>query len=196
MRDVRTIKRSGSHSYDTPISPSLAATARRTNDPLTLGINGRWVWGSIAIAFLVSLLPWRTLPSSPDLLLLVIAFWCVHDSQRIGLLTAFCLGLLIDVQSVSPLGQHALMYVLVCFGGVLISRRLQRFDLLRQALHMMPIFILGFLITFIVVAALKGFWPGWAWIGASIFTALLWVPFGWVLQMPVNRLASQSLGQG
>ena len=196
MRDALSTKRSGSRAHVNAISPSLAATARRTNDPLTSGINGRWVWGSIAVAFFISLLPWRALPYAPDLLLLVIAFWCVHDSQRVGLLTAFCLGLLIDVQSVAPLGQHALIYILVCFGGLLIGRRLQRFDLLSQTLHMFPIFIISVSITILFIAALKDFWPGWGWAFSAVFTAVLWVPFGWLLQMPINRLASQSLGQG
>ena len=196
MRDALSTKRSGSRAHGNAISPSLAATARRTNDPLTSGINGRWVWGSIAVAFFISLLPWRALPYAPDLLLLVIAFWCVHDSQRVGLLTAFCLGLLIDVQSVAPLGQHALIYILVCFGGLLIGRRLQRFDLLSQTLHMFPIFIISVSITILFIAALKDFWPGWGWAFSAVFTAVLWVPFGWLLQMPINRLASQSLGQG
>jgi rod shape-determining protein MreD len=196
VRDGLSTKHSGSRAYSKAISPSLAATARRNNDPLTTGIDGRWVWGTIAVTFLISLLPWRAIPYAPDLLLLVIAFWCVHDSQRVGLVTAFCLGLLIDVQSVAPLGQHALTYVLVCFGGLLIGRRLQRFDLLRQTLHMMPIFIVGISITILLVAALKDFWPGWGWAISALFTAVLWVPFGWLLQMPINRLASQSLGQG
>lgn len=196
VRDALSTKRTSMRAKGTAISSSLAATARRTNDPLTIGIDGRWVWGTIAVIFLISLLPWRVLPYTPDLLLLVIAFWCVHDSQRVGLLTAFCLGLLIDVQSVAPLGQHALTYVLVCFGGLLIGRRLQRFDLLRQTLHMMPIFIVGISITILLTALLKDFWPGWGWAVSAIFTAALWLPFGWLLQMPSNRLASQSLGQG
>jgi len=196
VRDALPTKRLGSRAYSSAISSSLAATASRTNDPLTIGIDGRWVWGTIAVTFFISLLPWRALPYAPDLLLLVIAFWCAHDSQRVGLLTAFCLGLLIDVQSVAPLGQHALTYVLVCFGSLLIGRRLQRFDLFRQALHMMPIFIIGISITILLIATLKDFWPGWDGAVSALFTAVLWVPFGWLLQMPTNRLASQSLGQG
>jgi rod shape-determining protein MreD len=196
VRDALPTKRSGSSVHNNAISPSLAGTARRTNDPLTSGINGRWVWGSIAVVFFISLLPWRAIPYAPDLLLLVIAFWCVHDSQRVGLLTAFCLGLLIDVQSVAPLGQHALIYILVCFGGLLIGRRLQRFGLFSQTLHMFPIFIISVSITILFIAALKGFWPGWGWAFSAVFTAALWLPFGWLLQMPINRLTSQSLGQG
>lgn len=176
------------------ISPSLAATARRHNSPLPVGIDGRWVWGSILVAFMISLLSWRVWPSSPDILLLVLAFWCVHDAKRVGLVVAFCLGLLIDVQDMAPLGQHALLYVLVCFGGILIGRRMLMFDLLSQAFHMLPIFLIGFLVTFLVVSLLKGFWPGWGWAGSALFTAMLWVPFGWLLLMPVNRLASESLG--
>lgn len=175
------------------ISPSLAATARRTNDPLTVGLEGKWVWGWIVIIFLISLLPWRLWSFAPDLLLLVLAFWCVHDAKRVGLVWAFCLGLLIDVQDATPLGQHAALYLLVCFGGILISRRLQRFDLFGQAIHMMPIFVVGFYLAYMTPALLLGFWPGWGWVLSALFTAVLWVPFGWLLQMPINRLASQAL---
>lgn len=150
------------------------------------------VWGSIGIAFLLTLLPWRSLFGAPDLLLLVLAFWVVHEQSRVGLVTAFIFGLLIDVHDAGPLGQYALTYVLVCYGAVVLRRRLLRFNLWRQALHMLPVFVLMRLVTVTLTAWLMGLWPGWSWLIGALIVDILWVPVGWILMLPGNRLAAMS----
>ena len=150
------------------------------------------VWGSIFLAFLLSLLPWRASPWSPDLLILVLAFWVVHEGGRVGLVTAFLFGLLIDVHDAGPLGQHALTYVLVCYGAVVLRRRLLRFSLGRQALHMLPVFVLAKALSLALTSLLMGAWPGWWWITGVSLAGVLWVPVGWILLLPGNRLAAMN----
>ena len=58
--------------------------------------------------WLVSLLPWRLWQGAPDVLILIIAFWCAHEPRRVGLFTAFTFGLLMDVHDAGLLGEHAL----------------------------------------------------------------------------------------
>src|SRR5690554_1873977 len=48
-----------------------------------------FIWLTILLVWLISLLPWRLWQPAPDLLLLVILFWCVNEPRRIGLTTAF-----------------------------------------------------------------------------------------------------------
>lgn len=176
-----------------PSDPASSARLLRTqgmgSDPLDQRSEGWVVWGSLFVVFLVSLLPWRLMEAVPDLLMLLLAFWCVHEPRRVGLVTAFLLGLLIDVHDAGPLGQYALTYTLACYGGIVLHRRLLRFDLWRQALHMLPVLVASRALTVVVCALLTGSWPGWFWLTGMLVTALLWVPVGWLLLLPGNRLA-------
>jgi len=175
-----------------PSDPASSARLLRTQgmgaDPLDQGSEGWVVWGSLFLVFLLSLLPWRLLEGVPDLLMLVLAFWAVHEPRRIGLVTAFLLGLLVDVHDAGPLGQYALTYLLACYGGIVLHRRLWRFDLWRQALHMLPVLVASRALSVLICAVLTGSWPGWSWLIGLFVTSILWVPIGWLLLLPGNRI--------
>jgi len=170
----------------------LLRTVGMGADSRDVHTDGWVVWTSILLVFLLSLLSWRLTPWAPDLLMLVIAFWVVHEGGRVGLVTGFLLGLLLDVNDAGPLGQHALTYVLVCYGAVVLRRRLLRFNLWRQAIHMLPVFVLARTFTLLLTAWLMGVWPGWWWLAAVLLASALWVPVGWVLLLPGNRLAAMN----
>ncbi|MCC7226490.1 MAG: rod shape-determining protein MreD [Burkholderiaceae bacterium] len=157
-------------------------------DPLDNLTGTRFLWGTMLAVWMVSLLPWRSWPAAPNLLLLVIAFWCVHQSRRVGLITAFLFGLLMDVHDVGPLGQQALYYTLVAYGAHALHRRLLRFDLWSQGMHMLPVFLFGKLVDVLVGAWQAGFWPGWTWLISVMLTAALWPLVGWVLLLPQHRM--------
>lgn len=157
-------------------------------DPLDNLTGTRFLWGTMLAVWMVSLLPWRSWPAAPNLLLLVIAFWCVHQSRRVGLITAFLFGLLMDVHDVGPLGQQALYYTLVAYGAHALHRRLLRFDLWSQGMHMLPVFLFGKLVDVLVGAWQAGFWPGWTWLISVVLTAALWPLVGWVLLLPQHRM--------
>jgi rod shape-determining protein MreD len=116
----------------------------------------------------------------------------VHEGGRIGLVTGFLLGLFMDVHDAGPLGQHALTYVLVCYGAVVLRRRLLRFNLWRQALHMLPVFVLAKAVSLALTSMLMGTWPGWLWMMGVSLAGVLWVPVGWILLLPGNRLAAMN----
>jgi len=146
-----------------------------------------FVWGSLLFVWLMSLLPWRLWPQAPDLLLLVLAFWCVHEPRLVGMTAAFAFGLLMDVHDTGLLGEHALAYTLVTYGACALHRRLQRFDLWSQAIHMLPIFVLAQAVTLALHAWLAGAWPGWKWLVGACLSAALWPLVGWLLQLPQRR---------
>ena len=77
----------------------------------------------------------------PDFLALVLVFWNVHQSRRIGVGVAFFFGLLMDVHSGAVLGQHALAYTLLSFFAVTIHRRLLWFTVPSQAVQILPLFL-------------------------------------------------------
>jgi rod shape-determining protein MreD len=148
--------------------------------------HGGFVWGSILVAWLVSLLPWRLWGGAPDILLLVIAFWCVHEPSRIGMFTAFVFGILMDVHDAGLMGEHALNYVLVAYGAVVLHRRLQRFDLWSQAIHMLPLFVGAKMVPVMIHAWMAGSWPGWQWALGALLTTAIFPLTGWVLHLPTR----------
>lgn len=161
---------------------------RRTVEPERVArpAHAAMVWGSVLLVWLISLLPWRLWEEAPDILILVIAFWCVHEPRRIGMVTAFVFGLLMDVHDAGVLGGNALSYALVAYGAVVLHRRLQRFDLWSQAMHMLPIFFVARLVTVLIKAWIAGKWPGWDWAVGTALTAALWPVAGWLLHLPTR----------
>ncbi|MFA5598296.1 MAG: rod shape-determining protein MreD [Pusillimonas sp.] len=138
------------------------------------------VWGSILLAWIVSLLSWRLWTPSPSLLLLVLAFWCLHEPRRVNLFTAFLFGLLLDVHDAAPLGGQALLYGLTTYGVVLLGKRLQRFNAVIQALHLLPVFLLPAAVYGLLGSWLAGQWMGWGWLWSALFTVALW-PIAYIL---------------
>jgi rod shape-determining protein MreD len=145
---------------------------------------------------MLSLLPWRTWPMSPDLLLLVILFWSLHDARRIGLFTAFIFGMVMDVHDVGPLGLQALTYALTVFGAQSLQRRLLRFGLVSQALHLLPLLVVIKAMSALLGAFLVSAWPGWSWLIAALLTAALWPLIAWLLLLPQHRLQDQDATAG
>lgn len=153
-------------------------------DELTGPARPSFIWASVLVLWLASLLPWRLLPAAPDLLLLVIAFWAVNEPGRVGMATAFVFGILMDVHDAGVLGEHALHYTLVAYGGLSLHRRLQRFSVWSQAVHMLPVFAAAHFLVTVLHAWLAGGWPGWGWLYGTLLTVALWPLVGWLLQLP------------
>lgn len=158
-------------------------------DPLGGAASTRYLSGTLILVWMLSLLPWREWQAAPDLLLLVIGFWSVHDSRRVGMVVAFFFGLMMDVHDVGPLGLQALTYTIVAYGGNVLHRRLLRFDLWSQGLHMLPVFFFAKLIGVLMNAWLASSWAGWSWAMGVVLTAALWPAVGWLLLLPQHRMS-------
>lgn len=146
--------------------------------------NGWFIWMTILLVWLISLLPWRLWQPAPDLLLLVLAFWCLNEPTRVNMVTAFVFGLLMDVHDGALLGEQALAFTLVAYGTVLLGRRLRRFGATIQAIHMAPVFVLAEAASRLCHAWLASEWAGWQWLWSALFTAALWPLADILLHMP------------
>lgn len=133
-----------------------------------------FVWLTILMAWLLSLLPWRLWPESPDILLVMLALWCAYSVKGVGLTAAFIFGLLIDVHSTSMLGRHALYYVLVLYAVIVVRDHMMQFSVFSHFMAMLPIFVVAAIPVHLLEAWLEGVWVGWGWLWSSLFTALLW----------------------
>jgi len=147
-----------------------------------------FIWATVLLMWLVSLLPWRMWQPAPDMLLLVIAFWCLHEPRRITMAVAFLFGLLMDVHDAGLLGEQALTYTLVAYGTQILSRRILRFNVVVQAIHLVPVLVLAEGVARLAHAWLAGEWAGWAWLWSALFTVALWPLADELLLMPQRRL--------
>lgn len=158
---------------------------------LLLPVNPWFIVVSIFLAFALNMLPLGARVWMPDILLLVLAFWGVHQPQRVGMGLGFLLGLCMDVQHTSLLGQHAMAYSLVMYVAQRASRRLLWFNSLTQALQVLPIFFVAHALQMLVRMAAGGLFPGWGLLIAPLVEAMLW-PLACMLLLAPQRRAPDS----
>ncbi|MCX5591165.1 rod shape-determining protein MreD [Alcaligenes endophyticus] len=153
-----------------------------------------WVWGSLFVTWMISLLPWRLWIYAPDMLLLMLAFWAVHAPHRVPLSLAFVLGLLMDVHDGAMLGEHSLTYVIVVFGARVLRKRMLQFNVWTHVLHMLPIFLFAQLVGRLAHAWVAGEWGGWSWVGATLLTLAIWPLVDILMFLPQRRLDDADAG--
>lgn len=138
---------------------------------------------TILVALLLNGLPWQTyaLMLRPDFVAVVLLYWCMHKPMRIGIGLAWVVGIFADVADASLFGQHALTYTLLAFGGVVLHRRLQMFDLRQQTTQVFGLFVLAYTLYALVHWLANGE-VIWGYFLGCITSTLLWIPLSLVLQ--------------
>jgi len=158
-------------------------SSRRILQPVRSG----FILFTLIVALFLNLIPTGRFPGIPDWVALVLAFWCVREPLRVGMGTAFLLGLIMDVTQGAVMGQHALAYVLLAYLASGLSRRILWFPLFQQALHIFPMLLV--MQAAMVIARLLGGadFPGWIFFLSSVVATLLWVPLNYLLLLPQFR---------
>jgi rod shape-determining protein MreD len=139
---------------------------------------------SLLAALLLNWLPWHgfLLALHPDFVALVLLYWCTHKPFRVGIGIAWMMGIFADVADASLFGQHALAYTVLAFGGVVLHRRMQMFDLRQQTLQIFPVLLLTYVVYALVHWQLHGY-VAWTYFLGSVVSALLWIPLTLLLQV-------------
>ena len=158
---------------------------------LMMPVNPLFIALTIVVALALNMLPWGGWVWMPDWLLLVLAFWGVHQSGKVGMGIGFFLGLSMDVHQSALLGQHALSYVLLMFACRQASRRVLWFNVLIQAMYMAPIFVMSHAVEVVVRMVAGGIFPGPWMLVAPVIEALLWPVASWILLAPQRRPPDQ-----
>ncbi len=138
---------------------------------------------SLLVALLLDWLPWHGiwLALRPDFVALVLLYWCTHKPFRVGIGIAWMVGVFADVADASLFGQHALAYTVLAFGGVVLHRRMQMFDLRQQTLQIFPVLLASYVVYALVHWQLHGY-VAWSYFLGSVVSALLWIPLTLLLQ--------------
>ncbi|MFY7973715.1 MAG: rod shape-determining protein MreD [Rubrivivax sp.] len=159
----------------------------RGGDQLLLPANPLFIAVTLLVALATQMLPLGRTPWMPDLLALVLVFWNVHQTRRVGMGIAFAAGLVIDVHQGALLGQHALAYTLLSFGATALHKRILHFGTVEQALHVLPLLFGVHLLVMGMRLAGGGMAPGWSMLLAPLLEAALWPVAAWLLLAPQRR---------
>ena len=105
---------------------------------LLMPVNPLFIWASLLLAMVLNMVPLGRVAWTPDLLMLLLVFWSVHQPSRVGMGAAFVFGLCMDVHQAALLGQHALAYTALTYVAITFHRRLLWLTLPAQAVQVLP----------------------------------------------------------
>ena len=133
---------------------------------------------SVLLALLLGLLPMPALlqPLRPYWLALVLAYWVIEDSERVGLGFAFAAGLVADLAFGGLLGEQALRLVVMAFILQRFRTQIRFFPMPQQALAVGGLLLNDRVISAILHLALgEPLLPAAYW-WAPLVGMLLWAP--------------------
>ena len=151
-------------------------------------VSNTFIGISLLAALFLNGLPWGgiALILRPDFVALVLLYWCMHKPLRVGIGLSWAVGILADVADASVFGQHALAYTLLAFGGVVLHRRLQMFDLRQQTIQVFGIFALTYGVFALVNWQVNGY-VVWTYFVGCLTSTVLWTPISLLLQATRQR---------
>lgn len=148
-----------------------------------LPASGMFIAVSLLMAVSLEWLPWQGwgLILKPDFVALVLLYWCTHKPNRVGIGVAWMVGILADVADGTFFGEHALAYTVLAFGGAVLHRRIQMFDLHQQTIQVFPLLLSSYATFAIIHWQLRGD-MAWEYFLGSVVSASLWIPMTVLLQ--------------
>jgi len=139
-----------------------------------------------ALALTVVPLPsWMSI-FRPEWLALVLIYWCMALPHRVGIFTAFSMGLALDVLKGALLGQYALALVIISFLALKVYQQIRIYPMWQQALSIMALIILyQVLVMWIngIVGIKSSSWNYWL---PAISSTLLW-PWVYLILRDIRR---------
>ncbi len=151
--------------------------------------NGGWIIVmSFVIAIMLTTMPlpdwvmnWR-----PSWVAMVLIYWCMALPDRVGIGTGWSLGLLLDVQQGTVLGQHALGLSVIAYITIISYQRFRVFPLAQQAV-LVSIYLLLFQFFNMWIRGIMGIpfqhWSIWL---PALTSMLLW-PWLFIILRDVRR---------
>jgi len=143
---------------------------------------------TILVALVLTLVP---LPDwlhdfRPEWLALVLIYWTMALPHRVGIATAFCSGLILDVLRGAVLGQHALALVVIVYLTLKVYQQIRVYPMWQQALSITGMLLLYHVLILWVNGMMDVSSRGWSfWLPA--FTSTVMWPWVYLLLRDIRR---------
>ncbi len=141
---------------------------------------------SFLVAFLLSVV---TLPESlmlwrPEWVALVLFYWVLQAPDKVGLGTAWCVGLLLDVLEGTLFGLNALSLAVVAYLLLTMHQRIKMFPILQQSFTVFMVIGINLMLGH-WIKSLIGYRPAdMSFLFPAVSSALIWP----ILYLIMNRL--------
>ena len=154
---------------------------------ILLPVNPLFIGFTLFVALGLNLLPLGQTIGVPDWVALSLVFWNIHQPRRVGILIAFIMGLLVDINDAALLGEHALAYTTLSYLATTVHRRVLWFGQIGQMLHVLPLLLLVQVIVVIVRVLAGGTLPGLSFFIESVVATALWPLVAFFYLAPQRR---------
>jgi rod shape-determining protein MreD len=127
-------------------------------------------------AFVLTMLPLPDWAESvrPEWVVLVLIYWCIALPHRVGVFTAWIVGLFLDVANSALLGQNAVAMALVAYLAIKLHLRIRLFPLWQQAMSVLVLVALYQMITLWVKGMIGATTQGWSYWLHSVTSMAFW----------------------
>jgi rod shape-determining protein MreD len=161
----------------------MPAQSIRAKPEIQRPVSNFFIISSVLVALFLNGLPWGGvgLLLRPDFVALVMLYWCTHKPMRVGIGITWAVGILADVADASLFGEHALAYTVLAFGGIVLHRRLQMFDLRQQTIQVFGIFAMTYAVYALANWQVNGY-VVWPYFLGCLTSTLLWMPLSIMFQ--------------
>lgn len=139
---------------------------------------------SFALAIILHMvaLPEALQTLRPDWMAMVLIYWCLALPERVGVITGWLAGLMLDVATGALLGQNAVALALTAYLVLRLHQRIRLFPVWQQSVSILLLVLLHLML----VLWIKGI------IGQSMETWAYWLPaltsmLFWLLVFPSLR---------
>ena len=140
----------------------------------------------IALVLTVMPLPDWVRDFRPQWVTLMLIYWCMALPQRVGVGTAWTLGVFEDVLTGTLMGQHALGLSVTAFLALRLHQRIRIFPLWQQSLSVFVLLLVDHLLSLWVIGATGQPTPSlWYWM-PTLVGMFLW-PWFYIVLRDVRR---------
>ncbi|HEX9687200.1 MAG TPA: rod shape-determining protein MreD [Burkholderiales bacterium] len=164
------------------------ADTRIETQEILLPVRAGFIALTLIGALMLNLLPWAGawLWVKPDFVALVVLYWCIEQPRKVGFISAWMMGLLMDIADGTLLGQHALAYSILAYAGIVLHRRVRMFSGTPQMVHVLVLLLMNDLIVLAIRLVAGADFPGLQYFLGSFVAAALWLPLGALLKLPLR----------
>ena len=149
---------------------------------------GLIIFFSFLAAFMLTIVPLPEWAEAyrPEMVAMVLIYWCLALPERVGVGIGWLTGLTLDVTQGALLGQHALALSVVAWITLKLHKRIRVFPRWQQSLSVLLLIVLNQMLVLWVKGIIGQSPQTWTYWFPSITSMLLW-PWLFVVLRSVRR---------